>query len=131
MPVITVDRVVDKKRIIGKKWKAEEEERHKGLLTPKNIEIFSVLVSYPEPAPYGQGQPGPDLRWKKVPPPTQQAPGYNWQQAPPSKIQGQPSAPPPQTEISGVSPEQVTTFLKSPFSDNLFPAILDQFSLKH
>jgi hypothetical protein len=27
--VILVDRVVDKKRII-KKWRAEEEERHKG-----------------------------------------------------------------------------------------------------
>jgi hypothetical protein len=26
--------VVDKKRIIGKKWRAEEEERHKGSLTP-------------------------------------------------------------------------------------------------
>jgi hypothetical protein len=29
MPVIPVDRVVDKKRIIGKR-RAEEEERHKG-----------------------------------------------------------------------------------------------------
>jgi hypothetical protein len=27
--------VVDTKRIIGKKWRAKEEERHKGLLTPK------------------------------------------------------------------------------------------------
>jgi hypothetical protein len=35
MPVIPVSRVVDPKRIIGKKWRAEEEERHKGLLTPK------------------------------------------------------------------------------------------------
>jgi hypothetical protein len=34
MPVISVvNRVVDKKRIIGKNWRAEEEERHKGLLT--------------------------------------------------------------------------------------------------
>jgi hypothetical protein len=33
VPVIPVYRVVDKKRIIGKKWKAEEEERHKGSLT--------------------------------------------------------------------------------------------------
>jgi hypothetical protein len=28
-PVIPVNRVVDKKRIIRKKWRAEEEERHK------------------------------------------------------------------------------------------------------
>jgi hypothetical protein len=27
--------VVDTKRIIGKKWRAKEEETHKGLLTPK------------------------------------------------------------------------------------------------
>jgi hypothetical protein len=27
--------VVDPKRIIGKKWRAEEEERHKGSLTQK------------------------------------------------------------------------------------------------
>jgi hypothetical protein len=33
MPVITVDRVVDKKRIIEKKLRAQEE-RHKGSLTP-------------------------------------------------------------------------------------------------
>jgi hypothetical protein len=31
---IPVNNVVDPKRIIGKKWRAEEEERHKGLLTP-------------------------------------------------------------------------------------------------
>jgi hypothetical protein len=30
MPVIPVDRVVDKKNIFFK-WRAEEEERHKGL----------------------------------------------------------------------------------------------------
>jgi hypothetical protein len=37
MPVIPVNKVVDRKRIIGKKWKAkEEEERHKGSLTQKN-----------------------------------------------------------------------------------------------
>jgi hypothetical protein len=29
MPIIPLDRLVDKKRII-KKWRAEEEERHKG-----------------------------------------------------------------------------------------------------
>jgi hypothetical protein len=35
MLVIPVNKVVDPKRIIGKKWRAEEEERHKGLLTKK------------------------------------------------------------------------------------------------
>jgi hypothetical protein len=35
LPVILVNKVVDPKRIIGKKWRAEEEERHKGLLTQK------------------------------------------------------------------------------------------------
>jgi hypothetical protein len=35
MPVITVNRVVDPKRIIGKKCRAKEEERHKGSVTPK------------------------------------------------------------------------------------------------
>jgi hypothetical protein len=29
MPVIPVNKVVDPKRIIGKKWRAEEEKRHK------------------------------------------------------------------------------------------------------
>jgi hypothetical protein len=37
MPVIPVNKVVDPKRIIGKKWRAEEEERHKGSLTQKNV----------------------------------------------------------------------------------------------
>jgi hypothetical protein len=32
--------VVDPKRIIGKKWRAEEEERHKGSLTKKKKPIF-------------------------------------------------------------------------------------------
>jgi hypothetical protein len=36
MPVIPVGRAVDKKRIIGKKWRVKEGEKHKGLLTPKN-----------------------------------------------------------------------------------------------
>jgi hypothetical protein len=36
MPVIPVGRVVDKNRILGKKWRAEEEERHKGMLTKKS-----------------------------------------------------------------------------------------------
>jgi hypothetical protein len=35
LPVILVNKVVDRKRIIGKKWRAEEEERHKGSLTQK------------------------------------------------------------------------------------------------
>jgi hypothetical protein len=30
-----LNKVVDLKRIIGKKWRAEEEERHKGSLTQK------------------------------------------------------------------------------------------------
>jgi hypothetical protein len=30
--VIPVNKVVDPKRIIRQKWRAEEEERHKGLL---------------------------------------------------------------------------------------------------
>jgi hypothetical protein len=35
LPVIQVNRVVEPRRTIGKKWRAkEEEERHKGLLTP-------------------------------------------------------------------------------------------------
>jgi hypothetical protein len=33
--IIPVNKVVDPKRIIGKKWRAEEEERHKGSLTPQ------------------------------------------------------------------------------------------------
>jgi uncharacterized membrane protein YsdA (DUF1294 family) len=32
--------VVDKKRAIQKKWRAEEEERHKGLLTKKDCGII-------------------------------------------------------------------------------------------
>jgi hypothetical protein len=36
MPDIPVSRVVDTKRIIRKKWRAEEEERHKGPLTQKS-----------------------------------------------------------------------------------------------
>jgi hypothetical protein len=40
LPVILVNKVVDPKRIIGKKWRAEEEERHKGLLTPTKKSIF-------------------------------------------------------------------------------------------
>jgi hypothetical protein len=32
-----VSRVVDPKRIIGKEWRAKEEERHNGLLTHKKF----------------------------------------------------------------------------------------------
>jgi hypothetical protein len=39
MPVIAFDTVVDKKRIIGKKWRAKEEERPKVMLT-QLINIF-------------------------------------------------------------------------------------------
>jgi hypothetical protein len=39
MTVIPVNKMVDQKRIIGKKWKAEEEERHKGSLTKKNGQL--------------------------------------------------------------------------------------------
>jgi hypothetical protein len=38
MLVIPVNKVVDPKRIIGKKWRAEEEKRHKGSLTQKRGE---------------------------------------------------------------------------------------------
>jgi hypothetical protein len=37
MPAIPVNRVVDPKRTIGKKWRAKEEETHKGLLTPQKV----------------------------------------------------------------------------------------------
>jgi hypothetical protein len=40
MPVIPVNRVVGKERLIGKNWRAKEE-RHKGLLTKK---ITQMLV---------------------------------------------------------------------------------------
>jgi hypothetical protein len=38
--VILVNKVVDPKRIIRKKWQAEEEERHKGSLTQKKIDSW-------------------------------------------------------------------------------------------
>jgi hypothetical protein len=44
LPVILVNKVVDPKRILGKKWRAEEEERHKGSLTQKNT-IVTYLFS--------------------------------------------------------------------------------------
>jgi hypothetical protein len=39
MPVIQVNRVVDKNRIIRKKWRTEEEESHKGMVTPQKFKI--------------------------------------------------------------------------------------------
>jgi hypothetical protein len=48
MPVIPVDRVADKERIIGEKWRAKVEERHKGSLTPhpphKGNALFGQLL---------------------------------------------------------------------------------------
>jgi hypothetical protein len=44
MPVIPVNKVVGPKRIIGKKWRAKEEERHKGSLTPKKY--IYILFNY-------------------------------------------------------------------------------------
>jgi hypothetical protein len=41
---IAFDRVVDKKRIIGKMEGPEEEERHKGSLTKKRKELKPALV---------------------------------------------------------------------------------------
>jgi hypothetical protein len=40
MPVIMVSRVMDLKKNNWKKWRAKEEERHKGLLTNKKEVIF-------------------------------------------------------------------------------------------
>jgi hypothetical protein len=40
MPVIPVDRVVDKKNNYLKKGNAEDEERHKGLMTKIQIKMF-------------------------------------------------------------------------------------------
>jgi hypothetical protein len=51
MPVIPVNKVVDPKRIIGKKWRAKEEERHKGSLTtpPKKKNWFVLRIFNSEP----------------------------------------------------------------------------------
>jgi hypothetical protein len=35
MPVIPINRVVGKKKIIRKNWRSKEEERHKRSLTPR------------------------------------------------------------------------------------------------
>jgi hypothetical protein len=48
MPVIPVNKVVDPKRIIGKKWRAEEEERHKGSLTPQKNMVLYFLTKKPQ-----------------------------------------------------------------------------------
>jgi hypothetical protein len=45
MPVIPVNKVVDPKRIIGKKWRAKEEERHKGSLTQKKASIYTNCIA--------------------------------------------------------------------------------------
>jgi hypothetical protein len=47
LPVILVNKVVDPKRIIGKKWRAEEEERHKGSLTPPPKKSFQMVSMTP------------------------------------------------------------------------------------
>jgi hypothetical protein len=36
MPVIPVDKVVDPERTTGEKWRAKQEERHKGVADQKN-----------------------------------------------------------------------------------------------
>jgi hypothetical protein len=37
LPVVPVKKAVDPKKNTRKKWRAEEEERHKGLLTQKGV----------------------------------------------------------------------------------------------
>jgi hypothetical protein len=45
LPVIPVNNVVDPKRIIGKKWRAKEEESHKGSLTKKvHFKQYSTFI---------------------------------------------------------------------------------------
>jgi hypothetical protein len=47
MQVILVNnKVVDLKRIIGKKWRAEEEERHKGSLIRKKVETTKFRIIF-------------------------------------------------------------------------------------
>jgi hypothetical protein len=46
MPVIPVNKVVDPKRIIGKKWRSKEEERHKGLLIHPPKKDDGAIVAY-------------------------------------------------------------------------------------
>jgi hypothetical protein len=61
MPVIPVNRVVDEKRIIERKWRAGTEERYKGSLTQKNFvtrysmtTVFRVFVRYSRTRDLGQ-----------------------------------------------------------------------------
>jgi hypothetical protein len=42
--VILVNKVGDPKRIIGKKWRAKEEERHKGSLTQKKKKNDTICM---------------------------------------------------------------------------------------
>jgi hypothetical protein len=44
LPVVPANKVVDPKRIIGTKWRAKEEERHKGLLATQKIIIGHFVV---------------------------------------------------------------------------------------
>jgi hypothetical protein len=51
MPVIPVSKVADPKKNNRKKWRAKEEERHKGSLTPlpppkKRIAHITLFVSH-------------------------------------------------------------------------------------
>jgi hypothetical protein len=46
MLVTFVNRVVDPKRTIGIKWRAKEEETHKGLLTKKIRIFFSQVFAF-------------------------------------------------------------------------------------
>jgi hypothetical protein len=50
--VILVNEVVDPKRIIRKKWRAEEEERHKGSLTQKGAFLMQVVLLEQVVQPY-------------------------------------------------------------------------------
>jgi hypothetical protein len=58
LPVIPVNKVVDPKRIIGKKWRAEEE-RHKGSRTRKKStsKFPTVKVSTKLPKMYNSFDP--------------------------------------------------------------------------
>jgi hypothetical protein len=47
LPVIPVNKVVGPKRIIGQKWRAKEDERHKGSLTHKKIFLVFSLARAP------------------------------------------------------------------------------------
>jgi hypothetical protein len=77
MPVISVNRVVDTKNNNQKKWRAEEEERHNGLLTLKIHKHFialnhSIFLERPE-ASFNF-----TTRGEILPPWVQLAPGVNF-----------------------------------------------------